>query len=247
MLEVQKLHVTVDGKKILTNLNLQFEAGKVHVLMGPNGAGKSTLLHALMGHPRYTVTSGKIILDKDNITNKTTDERAKAGLFLSFQHPVEIPGVKVQHFLRTAYNNLREARGEKPLNVLEFHTKLHEKLKLLKLDESFGKRAMHEGFSGGERKRMEILQLLLFEPRYAFLDETDSGLDVDGIKTVAEGVNLLRKNKNMGIIVVTHYQRFLEYLKVDTVSVLVNGQVVAQGGAELALKIEKEGFVAVTK
>ena len=162
MLEVQKLDVTVDGKKIIHNVNLQFEPGKVHVLMGPNGAGKSTLLHALMGHPHYVVSTGKILLDKDNITSKTTDERAKAGLFLSFQHPIEIPGVKVQYFLRTAYNNLRESRGEKTLNVLEFHKVLQEKLKLLKLDESFGKRAMHEGFSGGERKRMEILQLLLF-------------------------------------------------------------------------------------
>ena len=242
MLEIKDLHVTVEGKEILKGINLQFMAGEVHALMGPNGSGKSTLALAVMGHPKYAITKGKIILDGKDITAISPDERAKAGLFLSFQHPLEIPGVNVSTVLRAATN----AVHTKQYSVLDFHKLLMEKMEIMKIPASFSKRGMHEGFSGGEKKRVEILQLLLLEPRYALLDETDSGLDVDALKVVAQGIEIARKNKHkLGIIVITHYHRFLEYLQPDKVSVMIEGKIVAEGGKELAQKIEKDGFAGV--
>lgn len=240
-LQIKDLHVEVNGIEIIKGVSLTFEAGKIHALMGPNGSGKSTLAHALMGHPHYKITQGTIMLDGKNIVPLKVDERAKAGLFLSFQYPAEIPGVAISNFLRTAVNNIQT----KKYSVMEFHKLLDEKLKLLKMDSAFKKRHLNEGFSGGEKKRGEILQLLLLEPKYAILDETDSGLDVDAIKTVAEGIKIAHGERQMAIILITHYHRFLEYLHPDQVSVLYQGKIVAQGGKELAEKIEKQGFEEV--
>ncbi len=242
-LEVKKVHVSVGSKEILHGVTLTFHQGKVHALMGPNGSGKSTLAYTLMGHPRYALTSGNIFLDGKEITSLKPEERARAGLFLSFQYPTAVAGVTVSNFLRTAVNSLREARGEKIYGVIEFHALLKGKMAQLKMDVSFAGRFLHEGFSGGEKKRLEILQLLMLEPKYALLDETDSGLDVDSIKIVAEGIERLRKSeKNLGVIVITHYHHFLEFLQPDEVSVMKEGKIVASGRKELAEKIEKEGF-----
>jgi len=209
--------------------------------MGPNGAGKSTLANALMGHPKYKLTSGKIILDDKDITNSAPETRAKNGLFLSFQSPIEIPGVKMSYFLRTIVNNHRTPQQQ--LSVPEFQKVLEEKMSLIKLDPSFSRRYLNEGFSGGEKKRAEILQLMLLEPKYALLDETDSGLDVDSLKLVADSINLMKTSKTkMSIIVITHYQRFLEYLQPDEVSVLYQGKIIKHGGSELAKEIEQHGF-----
>ena len=242
-LEIIDLHVDVEGVEIIKGVSLRFEKGKVHSLMGPNGSGKSTLAHTLAGDPRYKITSGKIILDGRDITLAKPEERAHAGLFLSFQYPSEIPGVTISAFLRTALNACRATRGEKDLSVIEFHQLLKEKMALLQMDPSFGRRFLNDGFSGGEKKRAEILQFLILQPAYALLDETDSGLDVDAIKIVAEGIQQARKNeKDMGVVVITHYSKFLEFLQPDTVSVMVKGNMVAQGGRELAQKIEDQGF-----
>ncbi len=238
MLEINNLHVEVDGKEILKGVSLQFEKGKVHALMGPNGSGKSTLANTLMGHPKYTITSGKIILDGKDITSLAVDERAKLGLFLSFQHPMAVSGVGIRKFLRAIVNEKRE----KKLSVMDFKILLEEKMKLLGMDKSFASRHLNVGFSGGEKKRMEMLQMMLLEPSYALLDETDSGLDVDAIKAVVEGISLMKKQNEMGIIVITHYNKFLEYLNPDMVSVMLNGNIVATGGAELAKEIEEKGF-----
>jgi Fe-S cluster assembly ATP-binding protein len=238
-LEIIDLHVEIDGIKIVHGVSLTFNAGKVHALMGPNGSGKSTLAHAIMGDPRYTITSGKILLNGKDITNAKPEDRAKAGLFLSFQYPSEVPGVSISNFLRTAVNNLRE----KKLSVIEFHNLLKEKMALLQMDPAFSRRSLNEGFSGGEKKRAEILQLMMLEPKYALLDETDSGLDVDAIKIVAQGIKLARNNGNeMGIIVITHYNRFLEFLEPDQVTILRDGKVMSSGGYELAKKIQEDGF-----
>jgi Fe-S cluster assembly ATP-binding protein len=249
-LEVKDLHVEIKGtekqasgtssrgKEILKGVSLKFKEDNIHVLMGPNGSGKSTLANAVMGHPKYKITKGKILLDGKDITNMKADERARAGLFLSFQHPITVPGVKVSNFLRTAVNNVK---GKK-YNVLDFNDLLQEKMKLLKMDSSFANRSLNEGFSGGEKKRLEILQMLLLEPKYAFLDETDSGLDVDAIKTVAKAVNEIHKKSKMGIIVITHYNRFLEFLEPEEVSVICKGVIVQRGNCQLIKKIEKEGF-----
>lgn len=237
-LEIQDLYVEVDDKEIIKGVTLIFPAGKIHALMGPNGSGKSTLAYALMGHPKYTITKGKIILDGEDITHEKTYLRARKGLFLSFQHPAEVPGVTISSFLRTAVN----ANLEKKHSVVDFQKLMKEKMVQLKIDASFSKRYVNEGLSGGEKKRLEILQLLLLNPTYALLDETDSGLDVDAIRTVAEGVLQAHKEQDMGIIVITHYPRFLEYLKPDTVSVMIQGTIVAQGSYDLAKRIEKDGF-----
>jgi len=242
-LAIKDLHVEVEGKEILKGINLTFHSGKVHALMGPNGSGKSTLAQALMGHPKYKITKGKIILDGKEITQEKTHLRAHAGLFLSFQYPAEINGVTISNFLRTAV----KAVLKKDYNVLEFHKLLKEKMELLHMDHSFCKRYLNHGFSGGEKKRAEILQMLLLEPKYALLDETDSGLDVDSLKNVADSINAARKISKAGIIVITHYNRFLEYFSPDEVSVLYQGKVVAQGGYDLAKKIEKEGFKGIIK
>ena len=246
-LEIVDLHVEVDGKEIIKGVSLTFYPGKVHALMGPNGSGKSTLAHALMGHPKYKITDGKILLDGGDITHAKPEARAQKGLFLSFQYPSEISGVTISNFLRTAVNNLREKKNLAPYSVVDFHRLLKEKMAQLKIDSSFSKRYLNQGFSGGEKKRMEMLQLSMLEPKYALLDETDSGLDADAIKIVAEGVEQIRKEKETSIIVITHYMRFLEFLKPDNVSVLFNGKMVKTGGYELAQHIEKEGFAEFTK
>jgi Fe-S cluster assembly ATP-binding protein len=238
-LEIQNLHVSVDGKEIIKGVSLTFESGKVHALMGPNGSGKSTLSQAIMGHPKYKITEGKIMLDGKDVTNVKADERAKAGLFLSFQYPEEITGVTIGNFLRTALNNFRE----EPIGVMDFHKLLKEKMEELNMDPLFRKRYLNAGFSGGEKKRAEMLQMMILEPKYAFLDETDSGLDVDAIRTVAEGINKVKDR--MGIIIITHYNKFLEYITPDQVSILVKGKIVKQGGAELAKQIEKQGFAEI--
>src|SRR3989344_5017555 len=238
-LELRDLHVAIKEKEIIKGVSLEFEPGKVYVIMGPNGAGKSTLAHAIMGHPNYTLTKGKIILDGKDITTEKTDERSRRGIFLSFQYPTEIPGIKLTHFLRTIVNNGRE----KKYSVMEFAKLLEEKLKLLNMDMSFVKRYLNDGFSGGEKKKSEILQMMLLEPKYALLDETDSGLDVDGIKIVAQGINQVRKdNQNLCVIVITHSIKFLDYLQPDVVCVLHQGKVVKKGTIELAKEIEAKGF-----
>ncbi len=241
-LEIIDLHVEINGKEIIKGVTLNFYPGKVHVLMGPNGSGKSTLAHALMGHPKYKIIKGNILLDGEDITNAKPEVRAQKGLFLSFQYPSEISGVTISNFLRTAVNNLREKKGMKTHSVVDFHKLLKEKMAQLKIDASFSKRYLNEGFSGGEKKRMEMLQLAMLEPKYGILDEPDSGTDVDALKIIAEGIEQVRKKVETSIIVITHYNKFLEYLKPDTVSVLYNGKIVKSGGYELAQQIEKEGF-----
>src|SRR3989344_8118123 len=240
LLEIKDLHVEIEGKEIIKGINLKMELGKIVALMGPNGSGKSTLVNTLMGHPSHIVTKGKIMFNGKDITELSPDERAKLGLFLSFQYPKEIPGVSVSNFLRTAYNSLHP----KQISVPDFVKLLREKMKLLKIDESFSRRHLNEGFSGGEKKRAEILQLLVLEPKYALLDETDSGLDVDAIKTVAQGIATAKK-EGMGVLLITHYSRFLEYLQPDHVSILYKGKIIAQGDKKLAQRIEKEGFEKV--
>ena len=246
-LEIIDLHVEVNGKEIIKGVSLTFNAGKVHALMGPNGSGKSTLAHALMGHPKYKITKGKIVLNGEDITAAKPEVRAQKGLFLSFQYPSEISGVTISNFLRTAVNNLREKRGLPTYPVVDFHKLLKEKMAQLKIDGSFSKRYLNEGFSGGEKKRMEMLQLSMLEPTYALLDETDSGMDVDSIKTVAEGIERIRQEREMSIIVITHYSKFLEYLKPDAVSVLSSGKIVKSGGYELAKQINEQGFEGLVK
>lgn len=238
MLEIRDLHVEVDGKEIIKGVSLTFHPGKVHVLMGPNGSGKSTLMLAIMGHPKYKITKGEILLDGEDITHQKTEIKAKKGLFLSFQYPAEVSGVTINSFLRTAVNS----RREKPYSVVEFHGLLKQKMAELKMDASFSKRDLNVGFSGGEKKRAEILQLLLLEPRYALLDETDSGLDIDAIKIVADGIKKVHQQTNMSIIMITHYNRFLDYFTPDQVSIISEGKIIAQGDATLAQQIEKEGF-----
>ncbi len=238
MLEINDLHVEVEGKEIIKGVSLTFHPGKVHVLMGPNGSGKSTLMLAIAGHPKYKITQGKIILEEEDITHAKPEIRAKKGLFLSFQYPAEVQGVTISNFLRTAVNSKRE----KPYSVVEFHGLLKKKMAELKMDPNLGKRDLNVGFSGGEKKRAEILQLMLLEPQYAFLDETDSGLDIDAMKVVAEGIKKIHQEQKMSIIMITHYNRFLEYFMPDEVSVMSAGKIVAQGDASLAKRIEKEGF-----
>lgn len=241
-LEIVDLHVEAKGTKIIKGVTITFYPGKIHALMGPNGAGKSTLAHAIMGHPKYKITKGKIILNGEDITCAKPEVRAQKGLFLSFQYPLEISGVTISNFLRTAVNNLREKKGLAPHSVIGFYKLLKEKMARSKMDASFSKRYLNEGFSGGEKKRMEMLQLLMLEPKYALMDETDSGLDVDAMKTVAEGLEKIRKELDAGIIVITHYPRFLQCLKPDAVSIMYGGKIVKTGSYELAQQIEKQGF-----
>ncbi|MFC1687030.1 Fe-S cluster assembly ATPase SufC [Patescibacteria group bacterium] len=244
-LHVKNLHVKVEDKEILKGISLVVKPGEVHALMGPNGSGKSTLASALMGHPLYSVTSGEMKLNGIDLQSLTPDKRAQEGLFLSLQYPSEVSGVSLQNFLRTAYNNLKkDTKG--PVPVLKFRKYLHEKMKLLGMNPELAKRSLNEGFSGGEKKRSEILQLSVLAPAIAILDETDSGLDVDALKAVAKGINALR-GPNIGILIITHYSRILQYIEPDKVHVLVKGRIIKSGGAQLAHDIEKKGYDWLSK
>ncbi|GEM44922.1 Fe-S cluster assembly ATPase SufC [Deinococcus cellulosilyticus] len=238
-LEIRDLHVSVGDKKILNGVNLIVPKGELHAIMGPNGNGKSTLAKVLIGDPEYTVESGEILLDGENILEMEPDERARKGLFLAFQYPVEIPGVTIANFLRLAMQ-ARKAEGEE-VGFMEFYQKLTHALEVLEWPESVVERYLNEGFSGGEKKRNEILQMLMLEPEYIIMDETDSGLDVDALKIVAKGVNSMR-GENLGGLIITHYQRLLDYIVPDKVHVIVNGRVVESGGPELAKKLDTEGY-----
>jgi len=242
-LKIENLSVNAEDQPILKGLNLEIPQGEVHAIMGPNGTGKSTLAYTLMGHPRYTITSGSVTLNGTNLLSLPPEERSKQGVFLAFQYPVAVPGVTVANFLRTAINAHRKYKDneDKGIPILEFRNLLIEKMKLLKMDPSMAGRYLNEGFSGGEKKRVEILQMAMLEPRIAILDETDSGLDVDALRIVSEGINTL-KNENLGILIITHYQRILNYLNPDVVHVMVDGQIIMTGGHGLANKIEKEGY-----
>lgn len=242
-LEIKNLHVNIDGKEILKGLNLTIEQGKVHAIMGPNGTGKSTLAYTLMGHPSYTVTEGEVFFKGQNVLELEPDERSRLGIFLAFQYPVAIPGVTVANFLRTALNSRRRAENpeDKGIPIPEFRKLLKEKMAMLKMDQNFAGRYLNDGFSGGEKKRAEILQMATLQPEIAILDETDSGLDIDALRIVSEGVNTLM-NKDMGVLVITHYQRLLNYIKPDYVHIMLGGKIVESGGADLALHLEEKGY-----
>jgi len=242
-LEIRNLHVNIEGKEILKGVDLTIEQGKVHAIMGPNGTGKSTLAYTLMGHPNYTVTEGEVIYKGQKVLELEADERSRLGLFLAFQYPVAIPGVTVANFLRTAINARRRAQNpeDKGMPIPEFRKLLKEKMAMLKMDQTFAGRYLNDGFSGGEKKRNEILQLAVLEPRLAILDETDSGLDIDAIRIVADGVNALRSPER-STLVITHYQRLLNYIVPDRVHVLSEGRVARSGGPELALELEESGY-----
>ncbi len=241
MLEIRDLHAGVEGAEILKGVNLSVKAGELHAIMGPNGSGKSTLAQVLAGHPAYEVTEGSVTFEGQDLLAMKPEERAVAGVFLAFQYPVEIRGVTNGYFLQSAVNSVRKARGEEDLDTLDFAELREEKLKVIGWDDSLIHRAVNEGFSGGEKKRNEILQLVALEPKLAVLDETDSGLDIDAVRAVAEAVNRYR-NEGRAFIVVTHYQRILEYLTPDHVHVLAHGRVVKSGGKELAHELEAKGY-----
>jgi Fe-S cluster assembly ATP-binding protein len=241
MLKITNLHVSVAGKPILKGLDLEVKAGEVHAIMGPNGAGKSTLGYVLAGREGYEVTAGEVAYQGKNLLELAPEERACAGIFLAFQYPVEIPGVNNTYFLRAALNAQRKYRGQPELDSMEFLRLVREKLEILHIDDGLMHRAVNEGFSGGEKKRNEIFQMAVLEPALALLDETDSGLDIDALKLVAEGVNRLR-NPQRSMIVVTHYQRLLDHIVPDVVHVLADGRIVASGGADLAIKLEEQGY-----
>jgi Fe-S cluster assembly ATP-binding protein len=234
---IEDLHVNVEGKEILKGVNLVINRGEVHALMGPNGSGKSTLANSLMGHPGYSVTQGRVLLNGEDILRLSADQRAKRGMFLAFQYPLEIPGVKVRHFLRTA---VKATKGQEP-SVTEFRKQLFDKMALLEMDRAFAERYLNEGFSGGEKKRNEILQLAMLEPSMAILDETDSGLDIDALRIVAGGINKL-SSPERGMLLITHYQRILNYVEPQFVHVLFDGRVVRSGGKELAQELEAKGY-----
>jgi Fe-S cluster assembly ATP-binding protein len=241
MLKIQDLHAAVGGKEILKGLSLEVPAGEVHAIMGPNGAGKSTLSYVLTGREGYEVTGGTATLDGENLLALEANERAARGVFLSFQYPLEIPGVPALTFIRTALNAQRKARGEAEVTAPQFLKLIREKSASLKIDFDMLKRGLNVGFSGGEKKRMEILQMAMLEPRLLILDETDSGLDIDALRIVSEGVNAMR-SPDRSMLVITHYQRLLDYIKPDRVHVLSAGRIVASGGPELALELEREGY-----
>ncbi|HTN33405.1 MAG TPA: Fe-S cluster assembly ATPase SufC [Marinobacter sp.] len=241
MLSIKNLHASVEGKEILKGINLEIKAGEVHAIMGPNGSGKSTLAQVLAGNDAFEVTSGEVTLNGENLLEKATEERARDGVFLAFQYPVEIPGVSNLQFLRTSINTLRKHRGEQEMNAATFMKLARDVSKQVDLDPAFLKRGVNEGFSGGEKKRNEIMQALLLQPSLAILDETDSGLDIDALKVVSDGVNALRAN-DRAILMVTHYQRLLEYIVPDFVHVLAGGKIVKSGGRELALELEERGY-----
>ena len=241
MLEIRDLHATVDGKEILRGINLSIKKGEIHAIMGPNGSGKSTLAKILAGHPAYEVTQGEVLFEGRNLLELAPDERAREGVFLAFQYPVEVPGVSNAQFLRLAYNEKRKHLGEEELDPLEFKDLLAERAKVVEMDAGLMSRSVNEGFSGGEKKRNEILQMAVLEPKLAVLDETDSGLDIDALRIVSEGVNKLRTPEN-AVVLVTHYQRLLNYIVPDQVHVLFKGRIVRTGGKELALELEEKGY-----
>jgi len=241
MLSVRDLNVTVDGRSILDGVNLQVNAGEVHAIMGPNGSGKSTLANVIAGRDGYEVTSGSVLYDGKDLLGLVPEERARQGIFLAFQYPVEIPGVSNVYMLKAAVNAIRKHRGEDELDAIDFLKMVRQKLKLVEMKEELLHRPVNEGFSGGEKKRNEIFQMAVLEPRLAMLDETDSGLDIDALKVVASGVNSLR-SKDRAIIIVTHYQRLLDYIVPDQVHVLAGGRILKSGGKELALELEENGY-----
>jgi len=245
-LVVKNLNVSIENQPILMGVNLVVPQGEVHAIMGPNATGKSTLAYTIMGHPKYILTEGEILLDGKDITALSTEDRSKAGIFLAFQYPVAIPGVTVANFIRTAMNAHRKSVNskDKGIPILEFRKQLIEKMNLLEMDPAMAGRYLNDGFSGGEKKRVEILQMAMLAPKIAILDETDSGLDIDALRIVSEGINTL-KNSNLGILVITHYQRMLNYLKPDVVHVMAEGKILMSGGPELALRLENEGYEGI--
>ncbi len=240
-LSIKDLRVSVEDKLILKGINLNVKQGEVHAIMGPNGGGKSTLAYALAGHPKYEVEGGEAWIGDQNLLEMAPDERARAGLFLAFQYPTAIPGVSMANFLRTALNSVK---GDMP--ITQFRKLMLEKMELLQMDRAFARRYLNDGFSGGEKKRAEILQMALLQPKFAIMDETDSGLDIDALRIVSEGVNAI-KGPDMGIVVITHYNRILNYIKPDFVHILINGRIVYSGGPELAQRLEAEGYDQIIK
>jgi Fe-S cluster assembly ATP-binding protein len=242
-LEIRDLHVRIEDLEILKGVDLSVNRGELHALMGPNGSGKSTLANTLLGHPGYEITQGTIVFAGDEITEAEPHERARAGLFLAFQYPVAIPGVSVANFLRMAIN----AKREEPIGVKDFRTKLEQAVDLLDVDKSFTSRSLNDGFSGGEKKRAEILQMAMLEPEIAILDETDSGLDIDALRTVAEGVVKLHAQQGLGALIITHYQRILHYIQPQFVHIMLEGRIVLRGGAPLVERLEREGYDQIRK
>lgn len=244
-LEIKNLHVSIEGKKILNGLDLVVNQGEIHAIMGPNGSGKSTLAFVLMGHPNYKLEQGDVLLDGKSILKMKPNERAKLGLFLAFQYPYSIPGVSVFNFLRTAYTSLygqSEDKKEKMVDILKFSKILSEKMKMLKINPEFSQRNLNDGFSGGEKKKTEILQMAMLNPKIAILDETDSGTDVDAMKIISQGINEVHRENKTGMLLITHYNRILNYVKPQFVHVMVNGKIVKSGGADLASEIESNGY-----
>jgi len=241
MLQIKDIHAKIDDKSILNGINLEIKPGEVHAIMGPNGSGKSTLASVITGKEEYEITKGDILFEKESLEDISPEERAHKGIFMSFQYPIEIPGVTITNFLKTAINETKKARGEKEMSAKDMLKMLREKSNMLEIDGKFLSRSINDGFSGGEKKRNEIFQMAMLEPKLAILDETDSGLDIDALKIVANGVNKLRSNKN-AIMVITHYQRLLDYIVPDYVHVLFNGKIVKSGTKDLALELEEKGY-----
>ena len=246
MLKIEDLHAGIEGKEILKGINLEVNAGEVHAIMGPNGSGKSTMSNVLVGHPSYQVTEGSVTFKGKNLLDMPAEDRSHEGLFMSFQYPVEIPGVSMTNFMRTAINEKRKYLGLQPMSPTDFLKLIKEKRDLVKLDAKFMNRSVNEGFSGGEKKRNEIFQMAMLEPSLSILDETDSGLDIDALRIVADGVNRLKSPEN-AVIVITHYQRLLDYIKPDIVHVLYQGRIIKTAGPELALELEERGYDWVIK
>ena len=244
-LEIRNLHANAGDKKILNGIDLVVKAGEVHALMGPNGSGKSTLANVVMGHPSLEVTEGQILFDGEDITEADPDERARAGLFMAFQYPVAVPGVTVTKYLRMVMNAHREERGEDPVSLKDFRRIVEEAMRLTNIPKQFASRYLNEGFSGGEKKRMEMLQLALQKPSMAVLDETDSGLDIDALNVVAAAVNAVKAETGMGVLIITHYQRILRHIKPDRVSIVFDGRIATEGGPELVTQLENEGYAKI--
>lgn len=239
---IKNLHAGIEGKEILKGVTLQIKSGEIHAIMGPNGSGKSTLCHILMGHPKYEITKGEILFDGQNITKLDPDKRAQLGLFLSFQYPQEIPGISYANFLRTTKNALRKNQKKPVMNIIQFSKFLQEKMKLLGLSDNFKMRNVNEGFSGGEKKRAEILQMAVLEPVFGMLDETDSGLDIDALRIVAQGAEKIARKSNMGIMLITHYQRILKYIRPDFVHIMIDGKIIRSGDFRLVENLEQIGY-----